>query len=162
MTLIPKHNNCCFIVYCAGTPDAYGNYINKIQFQQWNTTLGTWQDMEGHPLFAADYSNTTGFQFDPEPDWYVRFLVIVSLNDTLASSQAQAATFTRVLLTVQRQDSSGTTLEWVYNGTALTLGSASGPSGGFYDIIYYLDWEEKNEPPGGFWYEVWVDYEVYR
>lgn len=140
-------------------PTVYG-YINKIELQQWNTTLDDWQDMEGHPVFADEYSNTTGFQFDPEPNWKVRFFVIVELNDTLASSTAEAAIFTRVLLTVQRQDERGVALDWVYNATALNLIDSSGPSGGFYTVRYYLDWV-NDKPNGGFWYEVWLDYEVY-
>ena len=149
-----------FIVHCAGNPDAYGNYINKLQCQQYNETLGDWQDLEGHPLFDHEYSNTTGFEFEPEVGWSIRFLVIVSLNDTLASSVAEAETFTRVLLSVQRCGETGTTIEWIYDGDGLGLIGGSGPAGGFYDIVYYLDWDD-NTAKGGFYYEVWIDYEVY-
>jgi len=146
VTMMHYDNHAILTVHASGTPDSYGNYIFYIYVGQWNGS-------EYVVLTAAhyyDYDNNTGIDVTVEPEMKMRFDVMIMLNSTLAASQAEAQARTRVKFT----------LEDVYTDQAMTWQSTTGPTSGFYQLLYSTLWDVAGEPVGGRTYSFNAVYEA--
>lgn len=137
-----------FVFADSGTPDAYGDRISECSIWQSATMKGN-----------ITYSNyTSGVQVSVDALTVTRFNVTIWLNDTFATSTAEAITNTRVYLNITY--SNGTTVISTIEMTdyyAVDLGT------GFYAVKSYYLWNDATHHPiAGLTYYVWLKYEVYR
>jgi len=137
-------------VYCAGAdPDAYGNYIDRIEIWQWNETAGDWDTIAD--IDWTSYNNASGFDVQINSDTKIKFIARPVITNSCASSDAEAKAYTRVLLTVTDK----------YDEESMVW-NATQPGTGYWRVSYSVTWDEAGKPEGGKQYQVTFDYEVYR
>jgi hypothetical protein len=147
LLIIPAHNNT-MLVFASGTADAYGDQIDECSVWQSATMMGN--------ITKNNY--TLGVQINVNSLTATLFNVSVLLNDTFATSTAEAKTNSRVYLNITY--SNGTT---VISTTEITDYYAVDLGTGFYLVKSSYLWNDAaNHPIAGVTYYVWLNYEVYR
>jgi len=101
VSVLPHNRNqkSLITVYAAGTPDSYGDIISGVHLRQWNSseTPGfEWQEV----FWVNSYDYTEGLYYQVQPNAKIYFLILVLLNETLASTPAEALARTAVYLTL--------------------------------------------------------------
>jgi len=141
-------NNNVKLVFAAGSPDAYGDRIKEVSV--WQSSV-----MKGN----VTYSNyTSGVQINVDALTATQFNVSVLLNNTFASSTAEAITNTRVYLNITYSNSTV-----VISTTEITDYYAVDNGDATYTVYSYYLWDDATHHPiAGVTYYVWLNYEVYR
>jgi hypothetical protein len=131
------------IVY-ASPADSYGNDILFIEVWQWNGTA-----------YALKHNITSsGGSYRINDNCATRFNVTVRFNATLASSQSEAVSFTRVYMNIT---DGGT----IWNNQLLTNVAVRGPTGGFYILTKQATWNSTGYPVAGTTYTISALYQGY-
>jgi len=145
-------NSNTFLVFAAGTADAYGDQINTVDVFQYVDSAWVWKGQ----VTKTNY--TSGIQVKVDALTETRFNCSVLLNSTFASSTSEAITNTRVYLNITYAN--GTT---VIATTEITDYAATGPTGNQYTVYSYYLWNDPTHHPiAGTTYYVWFKYDVYR
>ena len=137
-----SNSNSKLFVYAA---DAEGNDINFVEVWQWN---GTDYDLKGNVTLSGQSVIVNDNQT-------VKFIVSIKFNSTLASSQNEAVSFTRVYMNITYDSS------FIWQNKELNNTSVSGPSGGFYWIKENGVWNSTGYPAAGVTYECSILYQGY-
>jgi len=137
-----------FFVFAVGTADAYGDQINE---------CSVWQGavMKGN-ITHSNY--TLGVQVKVDALTATQFNCSVLLNDTFASSTAEAQTNTRVYINITYTNGTA-----IISTTEITDYYAVDNGDGFYTVKSYYLWDDPTHHPiAGVTYYVWFKYDVYR
>jgi len=143
LTLTLWNNSVNIRVVFASPTDVYGNDINYVEIWQFNGT--TW-------VLKANFT-ASGGSVRINDNQQVKFNVGIRLNSTLASSTAEAVSYTRVLMNITFDG----TFVWQnveLNNTSCVL------VGGFYYLVETGTWN-TNLPVAGKTYACTVLYQAY-
>lgn len=131
-------------VFAIGTPDAYGNVIVNLTIHQHNGTA--WNEL----LF---WDNDTDWSVRVEPDFAINLTLWVRLNNTLASSENQAVSFTRVFCNITDGGSIWNNVE--FNNTD------TGSDATYYYCQEQGFWNDSGYPATGINYNVNTTYDAF-
>ena len=129
------------IVYAA---DAYGSDITHIEIYHHNGTA--W-------VLVGNCTSSSGQSYSVHDTWPIKFLVNMKFNNTLASSTAEAISYTRVYMNITNGGSIWTDEE--LNNTACS------EVGDFYELEEEGVWNATGYPVAGVTYECSVLYQGY-
>jgi len=129
------------LVMLAFASDSYGDDINFIEVWQWNGS---------DYMLEANFTSTGGSCLVVE-DEAVKVIVSIKFNDTLASSEAEAISYTRVYMNI----SEGIWTNEEMNNTSCVH------SGDFYWLKEEGVWNQTGYPVSGVTYECGVLYQGY-
>jgi hypothetical protein len=136
------------LVFATGTADAYGDEISEVSVWQSTTMKGN--------ITHANY--TSGVEIKVDALTATRFNVSVLLNDTFATTEAEAITNTRIYINITYTN--GTT---IISTTEITDYYSEDLGNGFYIVKSYYLWNDATHHPiAGITYYVWFKYEIYR
>jgi len=134
--------NAHIFVHAIGDPDSYGNVIVWMCIYQHNGSA--WNLLQN----VTSSSNWTQRVVDSQP---INFTVKWRLNDTLATSEAEAVTFTKVTMNISQS---------VWTNEELNITSTDSDAS-FYYGIERGHWNQTGMPASGVTYEVATKYEAY-
>jgi len=149
-------NKDVILVFAIGTPDAYGNRIQQLTVEQLN---GAWAQV-GDTYTYSNYTYPTGFSISCSSNKNTRFNVTVYINNTFASSAADAVTKTRVYITIATGGYEGTP-ESGWNSRLMDDGHTEGSTGSYYWVKLYESWTTAGRPAAGTVYYVTIDYDAW-
>lgn len=124
----------------ANPSDSYGNDINYIEIWQWN---GTAYLLKGN-------LTESGGNVRVNDNQTLKFLVNIRFNDTLASDNDEAISYTKVYMNITD----------IWANEELTNIACEG-SGGFYWLTEQAIWNQTDYPLAGVTYECAVSYQAY-
>lgn len=121
--------------------DSYGDDINFIEVWQWNSS---------HYVLEANFTSTdqSCLIVENQP---IKIIVSIKFNDTLASSEAEAISYTRVYMNIS---------EGIWTNEELNHTSCF-HSGDFYWLKENGVWNQTGYPVAGVTYECSVLYQGY-
>jgi len=131
-------------VRAIGTPDAYGNVIMNLTIHQWDGD--SWELLQ---TVTTD-TNWTQRVVDSQP---INITVCWRLNNTLASSEAEAVSYTRVYINLT---DGGT----IWNNEEMN-NTSSGSDASYYYGYELAHWNQTGLPTSGVTYDVATRYEAY-
>lgn len=141
-SLILSQTDTLLLVKAIGTPDAYGNVIVWHTIEQWNGTA--WVILQNVTTSTA----WTQRVVDSQP---IRFQVKWRLNNTLAGSEAEAVTYTRVKMNIT---------VGIWDNKAFNNTSTSSDASYYYGVELGT-WNVTGQPVAGTTYNVATRYEAY-
>lgn len=125
--------------------DSYDNEINFVEVYHHNGS--DW-------VLVGNCTASSGQSYRVHDGWEVRFIVNIRLNSTLASSTAEAVSYTRVYMNITYTGGTIWTNEELNN-------TASSLSGSYYYVEETGIWNQTGYPVAGVEYECKVDYDAY-
>lgn len=128
-------------VFAYGTPDSYNNTIIWHTVEQWNGT--SWVILQ-NVTTASSWTQTV---VDSQP---IRFQVKWQLNNTLASDEVEAVSYTKMLMNI-----TGIWTNQEFNNTA------SSSDATYYFGVELGTWNQTGKPESGLTYNVATRYEAY-
>lgn len=141
----PRDFGLPFLQLAFAAPDSLGNDINYVEIYQWNTS--DWE-------YVYNFTSSGG-SARIHDSWQTRFNVSIKYNSTLASSTAQAISYTKVLMNITKISTS--TLIWTnveLNNTSCVL------NGSYYYLVEQGDWNSTLAEAGES-YNCTSDYQPY-
>jgi len=133
-----------FIMKAYGA-DAYGNAIHYIEVYTYFASNTSY-------VLKANFTSTGGSVRVPDSQ-YVRFIVRIKLNSTLASSTSEAIAYTRVYMNITNEGTIWSNKE--FNNTICYLYSS------FYWLKERGDWNQSGKPTSGVTYTCTAKYQAY-
>jgi hypothetical protein len=144
LTLMHVDSGTFIRVAYASPADSYGNDILFIEVWQYN----------GSGYVLMHNITSTGGTYRINDNQTTLFNVTVCFNSTLASSQSEAVSFTRVYMNIT---DGGT----IWNNQLLTNIAVSGPTNGFYYLVKQATWNSTGYPVAGTTYSISTLYQGY-
>jgi len=120
--------------------DSYGNDINFIEVWQYNGT---------DYILLANFTSSGG-SVRVHDNWVINFTVGIRFNSTLASSTAEAISYTRVYMNI-----TGIWINVELNNTSCTL------IGNYYYLTEQGHWNQTGYPEAGVTYTCSIVYQGY-
>jgi len=169
------HHNTMLVFATGSSPDSYGNMIHEVFFWTYNHTSDAWEPIYyiwthdgGSHYFKSTWTNFTvgtyssGFTLSVKATTEIKFGIYVLLNDTFASSSAEALSNTRVYMNISTSDNAG---NWTNHLMDDNSGANTDTHDGF--SCYYIYYEEiwnataQGHPAEGETCEISYYYEAY-
>ena len=135
ISIVPN-NRTVMLVFAS---DSYGNDINFIEVWQW----------QGSDYELKDNFTTSGGTSKVDEDQAIKLIISIKFNDTLASSEAEAITNSRIYMNIS---------EGIWTNEELNNTSCS-HSGDFYWLKENGVWNQSGYPVVGVTYDCQVDYD---
>lgn len=141
LSILKKEQGAWIVIVYGSPADAYGNDICYVEVWQYNGTA--WN-------LACNFTSSGGScRID---SFITKFIVMVKLNETLASSQSQALELTKNYMNITYDST------YVWSNQELNNTSCTGPTSGFYWIKEWGNWT-TNLPQEGITYTCKLDYQ---
>jgi len=132
------------VAYGIGNPDSYGNVIVYLCIYQWNGSA--W-------ILKLNHTTDASFSTRLVANYPVKFTVKWRLNNTLASSEAEAVSYTRVYMNITN---GGT----IWNNEELNNTSTSSDADYYYGVEEGI-WNQTGKPVAGTTYSCSALYQAY-
>jgi len=136
-----SNHDSIFMVYGIGTPDEYGNVLCWHTVEQYNGT--DWVILLNHTT-SSDWSQRV------EAEKPIRFQIEWRLNNTLAIDEAEAISYTKILMNITG----------IWTNKELNNTSSRSDETYFYGVELGT-WNQTGKPQSGVTYNVQTRYEAY-